>query len=43
VSNEEKRLDKEFKLHAVKLVVEEGNTVAEITRQIDLSQKTLHK
>jgi transposase len=38
-----KRFDKEFKLHAVKLVVEEGNTIAETARQLDLSPKTLHR
>ncbi|MED3662960.1 transposase [Ureibacillus sp. FSL K6-8385] len=27
-----KRFDKEFKLHAVKLVVEEGNTIAATAR-----------
>ncbi|EZP79164.1 transposase [Parageobacillus genomosp. 1] len=37
------RFDKELKLHAVKLVVEEENTIAETARQLDLSPKTLHR
>ncbi|ACJ33554.1 Transposase [Anoxybacillus flavithermus WK1] len=38
-----RRFDKEFKIHAVKLVVEEGKAVAQTARQLDISPKTLHK
>jgi transposase len=37
------RFDKEFKIHAVKLAVEEGKAVAQTERQLDISPKTLHK
>lgn len=36
------RYDKEFKMHAVKLVVEDGNVAAEVARQLDMSAKTLY-
>jgi transposase len=38
-----KRFDKEFKEHAVKLVVEDGKAAAETARQLDISPKTLYK
>jgi transposase len=38
-----RRFDKEFKIHAVKLVVEEGKVVAQTARQLDISPKTLDK
>lgn len=37
------RFDKEFKEHAVKLVVEDGYTGMETARQLDISSKTLYK
>lgn len=39
----EKRYDKEFKLYAVMMVVEDGRKVAEVARQLDLVHQTLHK
>ncbi|EPZ37199.1 transposase IS3/IS911 family protein, partial [Anoxybacillus ayderensis] len=38
-----RRFDKEFKIHAVKLVIEEGKAVAQTAKQLDISPKTLHK
>ncbi|MED4476186.1 transposase [Oceanobacillus caeni] len=38
-----KRYDKEFKLYAVKMVVEDGRKVAEVARELDLVAQTLHK
>ncbi|MDY0394670.1 transposase [Virgibacillus halophilus] len=38
-----KGYDKEFKLYAVKLVVEDGKKVAEVARELDLVHQTLHK
>lgn len=38
-----KRYDKEFKLYAVKMVVEDGRKVAEVARELDLVHQTLHK
>ncbi|CUA80026.1 hypothetical protein GCM10022628_07730 [Anoxybacillus suryakundensis] len=35
-----RRFDKEFKIHAVRLVVEEGKAVAQTARQLDISPKT---
>jgi transposase len=37
------RYDKNFKFHAVKLVVENGRKVAEVARELDLVHQTLHK
>lgn len=38
-----KHYDNEFKLYAVKLVVEDGRKVAEVARELDLVHQTLHK
>ncbi|AST07093.1 transposase, partial [Anoxybacillus flavithermus] len=38
-----RRFDKEFKIHAVKSVVEKGKAVAQTARQLDISPKTLHR
>jgi transposase len=38
-----RRFDKEFKEHAVKLVVDGRKQVTETARQLDISPKTLHK
>lgn len=38
-----KHYDREFKLYAVKLVVEDGRKVAEVARELDLVHQTLHK
>jgi transposase len=38
-----KRFDKEFKEHAVKLVIDGRNQVSETARQLDISSKTLHR
>lgn len=38
-----KRYDKEFKLYAVKMIVEDGRKVAEVARELDLVPQTLHK
>jgi hypothetical protein len=38
-----KRYDKEFKLYAVKMVVEDGRKIAEVARELDLVHQTLHK
>lgn len=35
--------DREFKLYAVKLVVEDGRKVAEVARELDLVHQTLHR
>jgi len=43
VSKLTKRYDKDFKLYAVKLVVEDGRKVAEVARELDLVHQTLHK
>ncbi|ASN05388.1 hypothetical protein CFK40_10375 [Virgibacillus necropolis] len=37
------RYDKEFKLYAVKMVVEDGRKVAEVARELDIVHQTLHK
>ena len=36
-----KRYDKEFKLHAVKQVVEAGKTAAQVARELDIANQTL--
>jgi len=38
-----KRYDKEFKVYAVKLVVEDGRKAAEVARELDLVPQTLQK
>ncbi|NPC93058.1 transposase [Bacillus sp. WMMC1349] len=38
-----KRYDKDFKIYAVKMVVEDGRKVAEVARELDLVHQTLHK
>ncbi|UOQ91517.1 transposase [Halobacillus shinanisalinarum] len=38
-----KRYDKEFKLYAVKMVVEDGRKIAEVARELDLVHQTLNK
>jgi transposase len=38
-----RHFDKEFKVYAVKLVIEGGKSVAETARQLDISPKPLHK
>ncbi|CEI80836.1 transposase [Oceanobacillus oncorhynchi] len=38
-----KRYDKEFKVYAVKLVVEDGRKATEVARELDLVPQTLHK
>ena len=38
-----KRYDKEFKLHAVKQVTEQGKTAAQVSRELDIAQQTLSK
>lgn len=41
--NMAKRYDKEFKLHAVKQVTEQGKTAAQVSRELDIAQQTLSK
>ena len=36
-----KRQDKEFKLHAVKQVVEEDKSIAQVSRELDLANQTV--
>lgn len=38
-----KRYDKEFKLHTVKQVVELNKTVAQVARELDISNQVLSK
>ena len=38
-----KRYDKEFKLHAVKQVIESNKPAAQVARELDLSNQTLCK
>ncbi len=38
-----KKYDKEFKLHAVKQVTEQGKTAAQVSRELDIAQQTLSK
>lgn len=38
-----KNYDKEFKIYAVKQVVEEGKKAAEVSRELDIAQQTLSK
>lgn len=38
-----KRYDREFKLYAVKMVVEDGRKVSEVARELDIVHQTLHK
>ena len=38
-----KNYDKEFKVYAVKQVVEEGKKAAEVSRELDIAQQTLSK
>ena len=37
-----KQYDKEFKLYAAKMVVEDGKPVAQVARELDLAEQTLH-
>lgn len=37
-----KSYDKEFKISAVRMVKEEGKRVAEVARNLDLAEQTLH-
>jgi transposase len=37
-----KQYDKEFKMHAAKLVVETEKPVAQVARELDLAEQTLH-
>ena len=37
------RYDREFKLYAIKLVVEDGKKVAEAARELDLAHQTLRR
>lgn len=43
MSDMARRYDKEFKLYAVKLVVEDGKRVAEAARELDLAHQTLSR
>ncbi|MDF2594908.1 MAG: Transposase [Clostridia bacterium] len=38
-----KNYDKEFKVYAVKQVVEEGKKASEVSRELDIAQQTLSK
>lgn len=38
-----KRYDKEFKLHAVKQVIEAGKPAAQVSRELDIASQTLSK
>lgn len=38
-----KQYDKEFKLYAIKMVVEDGKKVAEVARELDLVHQTLQR
>lgn len=38
-----KNYDKEFKVYAVKQVIEEGKKAAEVSRELDIAQQTLSK
>ncbi|MDY3366890.1 transposase [Zhenhengia yiwuensis] len=38
-----KQYDKEFKLHAVKQVIEQGKPAAQVSRELDIAQQTLSK
>lgn len=38
-----KRYDKEFKLHAVKQVIESDKTATQVARELDISNQTLSK
>jgi len=38
-----KRYDKQFKLYAAKMVVEDGRKIAEVARELDLVEQTLSK
>ena len=40
---ERRKFTKEFKLEAAKLVVEGGNSVAQVARDLDLSEGVLHR
>jgi transposase len=37
-----KTFDKEFKLEAVRMVKEDGKKMAEVARELDLAEQTLH-
>ena len=37
-----KQYDKEFKLHAVQMVLESGKPASQVARELDVSQKTLY-
>ncbi|SFL37301.1 transposase [Gracilibacillus orientalis] len=37
-----KTYDKEFKLQAVRMVKEDGKRIAEVARELDLAEQTLH-
>ena len=43
VLNIAKRYDKEFKLHAVKQVIESGKTATQVARELDIANQTLSK
>ncbi len=40
--NMRKQYDKEFKIHAAKLVIQTGKTIAQVARELDVAEQTLH-
>ena len=37
-----KQYDKEFKIYAAKLVIQTGKAVAQVARELDVAEQTLH-
>jgi len=43
VSNKQKRYDDEFKASAVKMVIEKGRAIREVSRSLDVSEPALRR
>ena len=42
-SNKQKRYDEEFKVSAVKMIIEKGRTVSEVSKSLDVSEPALRR
>jgi len=42
-SNKQKRYDEEFKASAVKMVIEKGRTISEVSKSLDVSEPALRR
>ena len=42
-SNKQKRYDEEFKASAIKMIIEKGRTVSEVSKSLDVSEPALRR